>query len=153
MTACAIFPSSWAYCVPGNCGRQNPLGGEQCGCCKSDNDDLGSPAQGFGLRHCQHRAEAPRLPAHLNPCRRLSEAILRDICNTDSRVEMLVMSRRFGHQLALIAGIDHSRGYAVVVLDSDLQHPPSSSRSSWKFGRMALMLFTAFVNTAQSRTR
>ena|SRR5215831_14855225 len=89
----------------------------------------------------------------VDPSRDRTEAILRDICNTDSRVEMLVMSRRFGHQLVLIAGIEHSRGDAVVMLDSDLQHPPSSSRSSWKFGRMALMLFSAFVNTAQSRTR
>jgi polyisoprenyl-phosphate glycosyltransferase len=34
------------------------------------------------------------------------------------------MSRRFGHQAALIAGIDHSSADAVVMLDSDLQHPP-----------------------------
>ena len=34
------------------------------------------------------------------------------------------MSRRFGHQAALIAGIDCSRGDAVVMLDSDMQHPP-----------------------------
>ena len=34
------------------------------------------------------------------------------------------MSRRFGHQAALIAGIDESQADAVLMLDSDLQHPP-----------------------------
>ena len=34
------------------------------------------------------------------------------------------MSRRFGHQAALMAGLDHSTADAVVMLDSDLQHPP-----------------------------
>ena len=43
---------------------------------------------------------------------------------TMPRVEVIVMSRRFGHQAALIAGIDCSRGDAVVMLDSDMQHPP-----------------------------
>jgi len=60
----------------------------------------------------------------VDPSRDRTEAILRDICNSDSRVELLVMSRRFGHQLALIAGMDHSRGDAIVMLDCDLQHPP-----------------------------
>jgi len=41
-----------------------------------------------------------------------------------SDVTGIVMSRRFGHQAALLAGIDESRGDAVVMLDSDLQHPP-----------------------------
>jgi polyisoprenyl-phosphate glycosyltransferase len=60
----------------------------------------------------------------VDPSRDRTEAILRDICSSDPRVELLVMSRRFGHQLALIAGMDHSRGDAIVMLDSDLQHPP-----------------------------
>jgi dolichol-phosphate mannosyltransferase len=60
----------------------------------------------------------------VDPSRDRTEAILRDICSSDSRVELLVMSRRFGHQLALIAGMDHSRGDAIIMLDSDLQHPP-----------------------------
>jgi polyisoprenyl-phosphate glycosyltransferase len=60
----------------------------------------------------------------LDPSRDRTEAILKDICSSDPRVQLLVMSRRFGHQLALTAGMDHSRGDAVVMLDSDLQHPP-----------------------------
>jgi polyisoprenyl-phosphate glycosyltransferase len=60
----------------------------------------------------------------LDPSHDRTEAILRDICSADSRVQLLVMSRRFGHQLALTAGMDHSPGDAIVMLDCDLQHPP-----------------------------
>jgi dolichol-phosphate mannosyltransferase len=34
------------------------------------------------------------------------------------------MSRRFGHQLSLLAGIDHAAGDAIIMMDCDLQHPP-----------------------------
>jgi dolichol-phosphate mannosyltransferase len=50
--------------------------------------------------------------------------ILREIAATDARVRVLHMSNRFGHQMALVAGIDHARGDAVIMMDSDLQHPP-----------------------------
>jgi len=39
-------------------------------------------------------------------------------------VRVLVMSRRFGHQAALIAGIDSCDADALIMLDSDGQHPP-----------------------------
>ena len=42
----------------------------------------------------------------------------------DPRVAVLGLSRNFGHQLALTAGLDHARGEAVVVIDADLQDPP-----------------------------
>jgi len=60
----------------------------------------------------------------LDPSPDRTEAMLCSITAADPRVEVLVMSRRFGHQAALIAGIDCSRGDAVVMLDSDMQHPP-----------------------------
>jgi len=53
-----------------------------------------------------------------------TEAILRDIAAAEPDVTVLVMSRRFGHQAALVAGIDHAEADAVVMLDSDMQHPP-----------------------------
>jgi len=53
-----------------------------------------------------------------------TEAALSAIAQQDARVEVLVLSRRFGHQIALVAGLDHSRGDAAIMLDSDLQHPP-----------------------------
>jgi dolichol-phosphate mannosyltransferase len=42
----------------------------------------------------------------------------------DPRVGVLALSRNFGHQMALTAGLDHARGDAVVLMDSDLQDPP-----------------------------
>lgn len=43
----------------------------------------------------------------------------------DPSVRVYSLSRNFGHQVALSAGIDAARGDAVVMMDSDLQHPPS----------------------------
>lgn len=50
--------------------------------------------------------------------------ILKEIHSNDSRVVVIGLTRNFGHQVALTAGIDYARGEAVVMLDSDLQHPP-----------------------------
>ena len=38
---------------------------------------------------------------------------------------MIALSRNFGHQLAITAGMDASSGDAVVIMDADLQDPPS----------------------------
>jgi dolichol-phosphate mannosyltransferase len=46
------------------------------------------------------------------------------IASTDPRVRVVFLSRNFGHQTALTAGLDHARGDAVVMLDADLQDPP-----------------------------
>lgn len=51
--------------------------------------------------------------------------ILREIARRDLSVVVLALSARFGHQMSLLAGIDHSlRADAVIMMDSDLQHPP-----------------------------
>jgi dolichol-phosphate mannosyltransferase len=42
----------------------------------------------------------------------------------DRRVRVITLSRNFGHQAALTAGLDHARGDAVVMIDGDLQDPP-----------------------------
>jgi dolichol-phosphate mannosyltransferase len=42
----------------------------------------------------------------------------------DSRFKLVKLSRNFGHQIALTAGVDISTGDAVIVLDADLQDPP-----------------------------
>lgn len=60
----------------------------------------------------------------LDPSPDRTEEILAEIAIADPRVTVLVLSRRFGHQAALLAGMHHSRADAVVMLDSDLQHPP-----------------------------
>jgi polyisoprenyl-phosphate glycosyltransferase len=42
----------------------------------------------------------------------------------DARVKAVQLSRNFGHQVALTAGIELATGDAVIVMDADLQHPP-----------------------------
>jgi hypothetical protein len=39
-------------------------------------------------------------------------------------VRALIFARNFGHQLAVTAGLDHCRGRAAIIIDSDLQDPP-----------------------------
>ncbi len=43
----------------------------------------------------------------------------------DARIKLVELSRNFGHQLALMAGLDIAAGDAVITMDADLQHPPS----------------------------
>ena len=50
--------------------------------------------------------------------------IMHGLRQTDSRVAIVDLSRNFGKEIALTAGLDHARGDAAVILDSDLQHPP-----------------------------
>ena len=45
----------------------------------------------------------------------------------DERVTVVDLARNFGHQMAVTAGIDHARGDAVIIMDSDLQDPPAVS--------------------------
>jgi glycosyltransferase involved in cell wall biosynthesis len=53
-----------------------------------------------------------------------SMEIMLELSEKDKDVKIIQLSRNFGHQLAIIAGIDHARGEAVIMMDSDLQHPP-----------------------------
>jgi dolichol-phosphate mannosyltransferase len=53
-----------------------------------------------------------------------SATILERLAESDPRVRLVFLSRNFGHQTALTAGLDHARGDAVVMLDADLQDPP-----------------------------
>jgi polyisoprenyl-phosphate glycosyltransferase len=53
-----------------------------------------------------------------------SSTVLDRLATTDPRVRVVCLSRNFGHQTALTAGLDHARGNAVVMLDADLQDPP-----------------------------
>jgi dolichol-phosphate mannosyltransferase len=51
-------------------------------------------------------------------------ALLRELQLSDDRVRVVRLSRNFGHQIAITAGMEHAAGDAVVVIDADLQDPP-----------------------------
>jgi len=53
-----------------------------------------------------------------------SLTILRELAEQDPRVKVVNFSRNFGHEAAMIAGIDHASGDGIVCMDADLQHPP-----------------------------
>jgi dolichol-phosphate mannosyltransferase len=50
--------------------------------------------------------------------------ILEELATADPRVKVVSLSRNFGHQPALTAGLEHARGDVVVMIDADLQDPP-----------------------------
>jgi dolichol-phosphate mannosyltransferase len=50
--------------------------------------------------------------------------VLESLAARDDRLTYLNLSRNFGHQAALSAGLDHAEGDLVVTMDGDLQHPP-----------------------------
>jgi dolichol-phosphate mannosyltransferase len=50
--------------------------------------------------------------------------ILAELAAADGRVKVVELSRNFGHQTAITAGLDHARGDAIVMIDADLQDPP-----------------------------
>jgi polyisoprenyl-phosphate glycosyltransferase len=60
----------------------------------------------------------------VDPCTDRTEELILKLCEADARVKMLRFSRRFGQPMATIAGLEASRGDAVVVIDCDLQDPP-----------------------------
>jgi dolichol-phosphate mannosyltransferase len=51
-------------------------------------------------------------------------ARVKALAEVDPRVKFVSLSRNFGHQVALKAGVDHAEGDCVVMMDADLQHPP-----------------------------
>ncbi len=53
-----------------------------------------------------------------------STQIILDMAQKDERVRPVIFARNFGHQIAVTAGLDYSRGEAVTIIDSDLQDPP-----------------------------
>jgi glycosyltransferase involved in cell wall biosynthesis len=53
-----------------------------------------------------------------------STRAIRELAEQNEHVRPVIFARNFGHQLAVTAGLDYSRGQAVVIIDADLQDPP-----------------------------
>lgn len=63
--------------------------------------------------------------------------LLKEIAYADPQVKIIDFSRNFGHQIAVTAGVIHSQGEAVVIIDADLQDPPyviEAMVDKWKQG-------------------
>ena len=66
-----------------------------------------------------------------------SSAIIQAECNRNARIRLVQLSRNFGKEVALTAGLDHAVGQAVVPLDADLQDPPElieQMLAEWRAG-------------------
>jgi dolichol-phosphate mannosyltransferase len=62
---------------------------------------------------------------------------MRELAQKDERVRPVIFARNFGHQVAVTAGLDYSRGDAVIIIDADLQDPPEiilEMAKKWKEG-------------------
>ncbi len=53
-----------------------------------------------------------------------STDLIKSLAGKDERVRPVIFARNFGHQIAVTAGLDYSRGKAVTIIDADLQDPP-----------------------------
>ncbi len=66
-----------------------------------------------------------------------TQAIIDELHTRDDRVACVNLSRNFGKEIAMTAGLDHARGDAIVVIDADLQDPPELIHDfirEWKNG-------------------
>ncbi|MCO6481625.1 MAG: glycosyltransferase [Flavobacteriales bacterium] len=88
-----------------------------------------------------------------------TRALLERLHREDPQVKPVILSRNFGHQQALKAGLDHAAGDCVVSLDGDLQHPPALIPrliQEWQAGHEVVYTVrrdrrTPFIKRATSR--
>jgi glycosyltransferase involved in cell wall biosynthesis len=72
-----------------------------------------------------------------------SGALLAELHAEDARVAVIELSRNFGKEIAMTAGLDHAEGDAVIVIDSDLQDPPeliSEMIRAWQEGADVVLM-------------
>jgi len=70
-------------------------------------------------------------------------AALRETAAADASVRYLSLTRNFGHEAAIRAGLSHARGRAVIVMDADLEHPPAVIPDLVKEWRRGFKIVTA----------
>ncbi|MGW4462219.1 glycosyltransferase family 2 protein [Micromonospora sp. NPDC004704] len=85
--------------------------------------------------------------------------VMRKLAESDDRVRYVSFSRNFGKESAMLAGLKHATGDAVILMDADLQHPPALIPRMVELHRQGLDQVVArrnrqgdkFVRTALSR--
>jgi len=73
--------------------------------------------------------------------------LLREAAAADPRFRYLALSRNFGKESAMLAGLSHARGEAVAIIDADLQHPPQL------LAQMVPLLDQGYEQVVARRTR
>ncbi len=71
-----------------------------------------------------------------------SAQIIRAAHAADPRIKLIALSRNFGHQPAITAGIHHAKGQAIILIDGDLQDPPElipDLVSKWAEGNQVVL--------------
>ena len=66
-----------------------------------------------------------------------SEMLIKNVCSQNRKIKLINLSRNFGHQEALTAGLEQASGDAIIMMDGDLQDPPSlipQMIEKWKAG-------------------
>jgi dolichol-phosphate mannosyltransferase len=89
------------------------------------------------LNYCQNRPENYELIFVNDGSTDKTETIIKEAVVERPEIKLVNFSRNFGHQLAISAGIHYTSGDAVVVMDADLQDPPSiipAMISKWHHG-------------------
>lgn len=71
-----------------------------------------------------------------------SRQVLHQLMEKDPRVRVIHFSRNFGHEAAMLAGLDHCRGEAAICMDSDLQHPPTLLPQMFEMNRQGKDVIT-----------
>ena len=67
--------------------------------------------------------------------RDLSATMIKEIVAVDGRFKSILLSRNFGHQIAITAGLDYAQGSCAVIMDADLQDPPEAIKDMVKLWR------------------
>ncbi len=69
--------------------------------------------------------------------------ILNSIAANDPAVKVVNFSRNFGHEAAMLAGLNHAEGEAIICMDADLQHPPAEIKNmvaAYKAGAQVVLM-------------
>ncbi len=67
-----------------------------------------------------------------------SFTIIKGFVEQDARISLVNLARNFGHEIAMTAGLDYSKGDCIIFMDADLQHPPEllpQMIHEWKAGK------------------
>ena len=69
--------------------------------------------------------------------------VIDELASRDPRIRLIAFTRNFGHQAALLAGLEAARGDAVITMDCDLQHPPAlipAMIDAWRGGTSVVQM-------------